>query len=290
MDLKVQFHEDVNKFYALVSPFLLKNEVENGLILAILNALKQNIHRYGKEPPIFLTITRDDEIKLIALRTPPHDLLISYTDDLDIIEILVESLLKRNDKLPGVLSFKEAADKFTKLWCEKNSLEYQLLRKERVFKLEKVSKETLGKRQFSAASKQYESIVLNWAREMIKEALTEVTEEEMNRNIKNFKAELENDNSQIFLLFDNDKPVSMARKAGKSPNGNAISLVYTPPSLRRRGYATECVAKLSKLLLEEGNDYCFLFTDLNNPISNSIYQKIGYHPVIDENHYKFIPK
>lgn len=55
-------------------------------------------------------------------------------------------------------------------------------------------------------------------------------------------------------------------------------------------YATECVAKLSKLLLKEGNKYCFLFTDLSNPTSNSIYQKIGYHPVIDENHYRFISK
>ncbi len=31
-------------------------------------------------------------------------------------------------------------------------------------------------------------------------------------------------------------------------------------------------------------------TDLSNPTSNSIYQKIGYRPVIDENHYKFISK
>ncbi|NVM19316.1 MAG: hypothetical protein HWN80_16540 [Candidatus Lokiarchaeota archaeon] len=64
----------------------------------------------------------------------------------------------------------------------------------------------------------------------------------------------------------------------------------TPPSLRRIGYTTECVAILSKLLLEEGNKYCFLFTDFSNSTSNSIYQKIGYRPVIDENHYKFLSK
>ncbi|GAG73668.1 unnamed protein product, partial [marine sediment metagenome] len=43
-------------------------------------------------------------------------------------------------------------------------------------------------------------------------------------------------------------------------------------------------------LLEAGNKYCFLFTDLSNPTSNSIYQKVGYKPVIDENHYKFLDK
>ena len=92
----------------------------------------------------------------------------------------------------------------------------------------------------------------------------------------------------MFLLLDQNEPVSMARKAGKTPNGSLINFVYTPPHFRRNGYATECVAKLSKLLLEEGNKFCFLFTDLANPISNSIYYKIGYRPVIDLDQYNFL--
>ncbi|MFW9971001.1 MAG: GNAT family N-acetyltransferase [Candidatus Odinarchaeota archaeon] len=286
--MNVEFHKDVNKFYDLVSPFLLKNEVENGLLLAILNSLIRNIHKYGKEDPILLTITETDEIKLVVLRTTPHDLHISYTYDLNTIETLVETFKERKENLSGVLSFKEAADKFTKLWCENSGLKPQLLRKERIFKLVKISEDTLGINKFRVASKQYESIVLDWARQMLTEALIEITEEELVRKTNEFKDEFESNNSQIFLLFDKNKPVSMARKSTKIPNGNGINLVYTPPSLRRKGYATECVAKLSKLILEEGNKFCFLFTDLSNPTSNSLYQKIGYRPVIDENHYKFI--
>jgi len=94
----------------------------------------------------------------------------------------------------------------------------------------------------------------------------------------------------MFLLFDNNEPISMAREAGKTPNGVFVNFVYTPIPLRRKGYATECVAKLSNHLLEAGNKHCFLFTDLSNPTSNSIYQKIGYQPVIDESHYKFLEK
>jgi len=289
-NMKAKFYEDISIFSNLALPFLLNHEVENGLILTKLNSLKKNIYRYGGDLPLFLTLTKGNEVKLITIRTPPHDLLISYTDELDTIEILVESLLKRKKKLSGVLGFKDAADKFTRLWCEKSNLDSYLLRNERIFKLEEVSEDTLGINKFHVATKEYEKIVLNWAREMLKEALSDITDEELDRNISNFKEEFENNDSQIFLLFDENKPVSMARKAGKSPNGNGINLVYTPPSLRRRGYATECVAKLSKLLLEEGNNYCFLFTDLSNPTSNSIYQKIGYRPVIDENHYKFKTK
>jgi predicted GNAT family acetyltransferase len=68
----------------------------------------------------------------------------------------------------------------------------------------------------------------------------------------------------------------------------AISLVYTPPDLRQRGYATACVASLSQMLLDEGWQFCTLFTDLANPTSNSIYRKIGYKPVGDFHDYLFI--
>lgn len=288
--MEARFYEEVDDFYDIAYPFLLAREAENNLLLSILNSLKENIHRYGKEMPLLFSLTDLDDVKLIALRTPPHDIIISYVDDLNSIEVLVEELLKRNENPPGVLSFKEAADKFTELWCEKNSLKPNLFRKERIYKLEKVSKDTLGTKKFSVASKTHQTIVLKWTEEMLKEALIDSTEEDIEQTTNQLKKEFEENKSKIFLLFDNKEPVSMVREAGRTPNGVFVNLVYTPPSLRRKGYATECVAKLSKQLLEEGNKYCFLFTDLSNPTSNSIYQKIGYRPIIDENHYKFLIK
>jgi len=168
--MEARFYDDINKFYNLATPFLLKREVENGLLLSILNSLKENIHRYGKEMPLLISLMEGNSINLIAIRTPPHDLLISYTDKIESIDILLEELLKRSEKLPGVLSFNEAADRFTQLWCDKNSIEPELLRKERVYKLEKVSKETLGNNRFSVATKTHQSIVIQWTREMITEA------------------------------------------------------------------------------------------------------------------------
>ncbi|MHA1987817.1 MAG: GNAT family N-acetyltransferase [Promethearchaeota archaeon] len=288
--MRAIFYEDISEFYDQVFPFLIKHEIKNCLPLMILNSLKINIKNYGKEPPLMFSLAENGSIELMALMTPPFDIIISYTADLKYIDILVEELSKQSVYLPGVLSFKEAADKFSKLWCDKKSFESKLLRRERIYKLVEVSEETLGENHFSVATKPNQSTVLKWASKMMTEALAEVTEEELARNRTNFKFEFEQDASSIYLLFANNKPVSMARKAGKTPHGNAVNLVYTPPRLRRKGYATDCVAKLSKLLLEEGNEYCFLFTDLNNLTSNSIYQKIGYRPIIDENHYKFISK
>jgi hypothetical protein len=89
------------------------------------------------------------------------------------------------------------------------------------------------------------------------------------------------------FLWDDGRPVSMAVKTRPTRHGVSVSWVYTPPELRRRGYATSCVAALSRRLLDAGFEYCTLFTDLGNPTSNDIYRQIGYRPVCDFREIKF---
>ena len=60
-----------------------------------------------------------------------------------------------------------------------------------------------------------------------------------------------------------------------------IGPVYTPPERRGRGYASAATAALSQRLLDAGAEEVLLYTDLANPVSNSIYQRIGYRPVED---------
>ena len=67
----------------------------------------------------------------------------------------------------------------------------------------------------------------------------------------------------------------------------AINSVYTPKEYRQKGYATAVVAELSRTILNSGKKFCTLFTDLANPTSNSIYQKIGYKIEFDNIRYKF---
>lgn len=281
----VSFYDDLDEFYEIAFPFLLKREVENGLQLSILNSLKKNINRYGNENPVLCTINKRDNIKLISLRTPPYNQILSYTNELETIDTLVDALNKRNVELPGVIGYKKGVERFTKLWCKIKGVKSQIIRNERLYKLEHIVEETLGKNKFIKATDSYKDIVLQWGREFILEALPDRNSEMIEQSLGRLREDIHE--GSIFLLLNNNIPVSMARRAGKSANGIAVNNVYTPPLLRRKGYATECVAKLSKLLLEEGNKYCFLFTDLSNPVSNSIYQKIGYHPVIDIDEYKF---
>jgi predicted GNAT family acetyltransferase len=86
----------------------------------------------------------------------------------------------------------------------------------------------------------------------------------------------------IHLWRDGGQFVSIAAAVGRTPSGIRIGLVYTPPPLRRRGYAGALVAALSQKLLDSGRRFCFLFTDMTNPTSNKIYQQIGYQKICEQ--------
>jgi predicted GNAT family acetyltransferase len=86
---------------------------------------------------------------------------------------------------------------------------------------------------------------------------------------------------QSLFVWETDETVSMAAIERETSHGVAISWVYTPLHLRKKGYATSCVAALTQRMLESGKHFCCLYTDLSNPASNSIYQKIGYQPICD---------
>jgi GNAT superfamily N-acetyltransferase len=59
-----------------------------------------------------------------------------------------------------------------------------------------------------------------------------------------------------------------------------IGPVYTPREHRGRGYAGRAVAEVSRQFLDRGVRCC-LFTDQANPVSNRLYEGLGYRPVVD---------
>jgi len=80
---------------------------------------------------------------------------------------------------------------------------------------------------------------------------------------------------------ENGDAVSMAVATGPTANGIRIGFVYTPPERRGHGYASVLVGALSQAMLDRGRRFCFLYTDLANPTSNAIYQRLGYRPVCE---------
>ena len=93
---------------------------------------------------------------------------------------------------------------------------------------------------------------------------------------------------KLYIMEDNGIPVTMAQMNREMQTVCGVSQVYTPPYFRGKGYASSCVAEVSRLILNRGFTKCVLYTDLANPTSNSIYMKIGYKPICDSSDIRFI--
>jgi predicted GNAT family acetyltransferase len=126
-------------------------------------------------------------------------------------------------------------------------------------------------------------LVIAWMNAFVEEALHQTMPEEAEHWLERT---LDGPDSGVVLWIDGE-PVSFAGYGGRTPNGIRVGPVYTPPELRRRGYASALTAELTRMLLAGGRTFCFLFTDLANPTSNSIYQRIGYEPVSDADQWSF---
>jgi RimJ/RimL family protein N-acetyltransferase len=81
------------------------------------------------------------------------------------------------------------------------------------------------------------------------------------------------------------EPMSMAGIVRRTRHVAAIAGVYTPPALRRRGYAGSVTAAVAEAVFAEGRTAACLYTDLRNPASNRCYANIGFQPVCRSWHY-----
>ena len=84
-------------------------------------------------------------------------------------------------------------------------------------------------------------------------------------------------------------PVSMAGVTRSVAGMVRVGSVYTPPALRGRGYAGAMTAAVSQAARDAASREVVLFTDLANPTSNALYQRLGYRPVEDRVTLSFKP-
>ena len=79
-----------------------------------------------------------------------------------------------------------------------------------------------------------------------------------------------------YVLLKADGEIVSIASCKDSGNGlQRISNVYTKPEHRNKGYSRKIVTYLTQQILNSGNLPC-LFVDQYNPVSNHLYQTIGY--------------
>jgi uncharacterized protein len=270
-------------FLASAGPFLAAREAEHNLMLGISSGLASDGDTYDGLPYL-ATVTDEETVVAAALRTPPYNLILSEVDDLAAVQPLLADLA--SEPLPGVTGPPTAVRAFADGWVARVGGAWKVIIDERIYRLTQI----LAPRPVNGAARLAlpadRAVIEHWLLEFGLEALNEADRERVRLGMDDW----ERGKGRRFWLWESGgRPVSMVGASGETPNGIRIGPVYTPPSDRGQGFASNLTAAVSRTLMDEGRRYCFLYTNLANPTANKIYQAIGYEPVTEAVMVAFTP-
>ncbi|MBN2603862.1 MAG: GNAT family N-acetyltransferase [Candidatus Thermoplasmatota archaeon] len=234
--------------------------------------------------PFLATVEKDSKVELFIFMTPSWPVLLygENTPDESLIVDLINYINQKNLTISAVNAKKSLSFLFAKTFCDMNGKSYKLRMEMKLFVLKKVMPVNPCNGYLIQADADYRDTIIKWARLFNKEVKINDDESFVESHV-DFIIRTGN----AFLWIDK-KSVCMTFRERPHEYGISIGYVYTPPDLRRKGYATNCVAQVSQRCLNDGFSYCTLFTDISNPTSNSIYQKIGYRQIGDYAIYDFL--
>lgn len=275
-------YTDVNTFYAATKDILMRHEAQN--VIPLGNALigVRGMDKTDWRDPanwFMATVSDHSGIHLTAIMTPPHNLAIYATDNQNnpqAISCLIEGLVQTGVEIPGILAEKSLAEMFAPLYCARHLKAAKIQMNQRIYELTEVNP-AIPKAPLRLPQERDLSFLPYWNEHFMQEGLDKAfalnDDAEAHRHLIRM--------GHTYIMEVGGTPVSMTKITRRLETVCVIAGVYTPPYFRRKGYATAATAAASQIGLNQGYKKVVLYTDLANPTSNSIYQKIGYRPIGD---------
>jgi hypothetical protein len=192
-----------------------------------------------------------------------------------------------DDGLPGVVGAVPEVDELASGWAARRGVRATPIVEQRIYALTRLVPPSPVRGAVRVATADDRALVLEWMRAFAAELRQDG--DDGGRLERSVDARLAGGaEAGVGLWTIDDEPVSLAGYGGRTPNGIRIGPVYTPPELRGSGYGSAVTAAVTQLALDHGRRFCFLYTDLANPTSNAIYQRLGYEPVCDSREIAFV--
>jgi predicted GNAT family acetyltransferase len=284
----ITVYQDPDDFLLKTRAMLEQDEVTNSLILGIAASIK-NSSLYATH--YLATIEDENGLLIAACMTPPHNIILygrepenGEPENEAAFTLLVQNLRAGDWFVMGVTGPVPVAENFARSWAKLTGQSYKVNGNQRLFVLERVIKPLEVSGKLRIATEDDLELIERWTAEFWLEALHEDDTAGAKR-----RSAMRVRQGDMYVWETPEKHlVSMVARTRPLAHTISVAMVYTPPAYRGKGYASNCVAAFSQLLLNQGKQSCNLFTDLANPISNSIYQKMGYRPVCDFDDYLFV--
>ena len=268
--MKFLRYDSTERFAEDVLDVLMMDEVQNNLQISFLSNKTETVKDW------LMACIKDEDggVLLTAVCTPPFNIVLYETGNNSsegALELLSKEVRDMGFPIPGVLAAKNTAMMFAQIYADNS---YQKHIEMKAMKLEKVELADMARGAARPAREEDMYYLPYWEKAFTEECRVETFS--IVQNAVQIRSRIPTNTRYI---WEDGIPVSQASHHRSTVNGAVINSVYTPPFYRGRGYAASNVASLSQHLLDRGSKFCALFADADNPISCSIYRKIGFKDV-----------
>jgi uncharacterized protein len=280
---RVVRHADPLTFLSAAAPVLARDDALASSYRAWVSGLLR--HPATEAERIYMATFADGATYGAAMRRGASAIWMGASDTIAAVAFADDLFAERRDdaaSLQGVVGIRPACEAFAARWQALTGKQHALrvsLRNHGLTQVESVP-------QPCGAARVATTDDIAWISQAQHDFVTELDlPDDAERLRKQVPRRIEN---RQFWIWEDEGAVAFAGWSDAPPDEARVAPVYTPPHARGRGYATALVAAMSKALLDEGRRQLFLITDLANPVSNSIYAKIGYRAQSDLFHFDFV--
>ncbi len=279
MDLTT--YDNPTEYYGILNRQGFLTYPDNELLLGVLQSIISD-PAGSQTTPFLATVHQQESVVLAALMTPPWPIVIAADSATpEAFRPLTKHLKHNGISVSGVNAPQPIANRFVAEWCRHTSCTPTVKMDMRLYRLTNVQPVPPCPGRLVPVDGKYRDLALAWAYEFQRDVRIDDSTASIEPHVD---AVIHSRNA--FLWVD-QQPVCMTFRERPHAAGVSIGYVYTPPQHRKKGYATNLVAEVSRNALHEGFRYCALFADTKNPTTNHIYQEIGYRPVSDYSYYTF---
>lgn len=275
--------DEVESFLARAGDFLRSRPALHTLHLTVTEALRtRGPHAYGSGTPVLGILERAGEVRATFFRTPPRHLSLTPLTPAE-CDTLASRLAALGDPLPGVSGDRDTAASFAEAWQRHTGATPALQERQRLYRLGTLTvPEPRPEGRSRVAGVRDREQLIRWHDEFmtaIGSGHSAGAESWADAHIAEGRI--------TFWEAPDGTPVSMAGVSPVIAGQARVAPVYTPAHLRGRGYAGAATVEAGRAAVAAGATEVLLFTDLANPTSNGLYQRIGYRPVTDFAMYAF---
>jgi GNAT superfamily N-acetyltransferase len=275
--MEARYHDDAAEFWAVAHDLFEAEPAKHTTVLSVAHAVL-NAPRPDAAPLVLITLHDDSgSLRGAALRTPPWPLALSGISVED-VPFLVGELLEHHPGLDSVMGPRDVADSFGREWASATNTTAKTIFDLRLYRLAELTVPRVAGRGRIAGEADFDVAVRHW--------VGFSDESAAHRGTSSADAEVavrqQFSLGSATVLWEVDGVV-VSSAVAKVPTAGASRLgpVYTPPEHRGHGYAAAATAEAARWARSVGAREVLLYTDLANPTSNGVYQRIGFRPVAD---------